>query len=106
MSWGRAQQENTGRENLGNTREASSEAPPNLSFQWSKDLALSDKRGQCSSRSQDSKPAGKVQRSVVKPYQSTVRESLVCRAHDEQQRNGLVLKSNVCARAWNPHPMI
>lgn len=46
VSWGRAQQENTGRENLGNTREASSEAPPNLSFQWSKDLALSDKRGQ------------------------------------------------------------
>lgn len=34
-----------GRENLGDMWEASCEAPPNLSFQWSKDLALSDVRG-------------------------------------------------------------
>lgn len=34
-----------GGENLGNVWEASSEAPPNLSFPWSKNFTLGDKRG-------------------------------------------------------------
>lgn len=66
-----------GRENLGNMWETSSEAPPSLSFQWSKDLALSDMRGHFKVTGLKPSWLGSAQRSVV-------RENLIYSADDKQ----------------------